>query len=426
MKKALLILLLIFQFFSAKGQARDTLLRNSLTTAFYKADSLSDEQHIYDELQQKFPESKSDNRRINYDELKRILALNYIIKGDTNQYYKYIDAINDKVALALFLNNVASHWANSKPLLDKAAQISALSLKLTNQFIKEPARYKPSTLLLPNWIDQLDQQKADVTFTYSTILYKQGQNEQALKYLKPIYQQHKEPKDQIAELYCLLLGTNGTPQKAINAIEETLNTGYVSDVILDELKRDYMLVNGKQANYDNYFTQLQNKVKVKVRARLMKEMISQPAPDFLLKDINGTPVSLKDFRGKVVVIDFWATWCMPCKASFPALQLAVNKYKNNNSVKFLFIDTWENTNEPLPEVKNFITESKYDFNVLLDEKDKAGKQSSIANAFKVTGVPTKFVIDKKGNIRFKDVGYSGSPNQSVEDLSTMIDLSSNN
>src|ERR1700748_85368 len=67
--------------------------------------------------------------------------------------------------------------------------------------------------------------------------------------------------------------------------------------------------------------------------------VNQSAPDFKLKDIDGKEISLASLNGKIVIVDFWATWCGPCKASFPGMQLAVNNFKNDKDVVFLFIDT---------------------------------------------------------------------------------------
>src|ERR1700749_3607746 len=70
-------------------------------------------------------------------------------------------------------------------------------------------------------------------------------------------------------------------------------------------------------------------------------MLNDKAPNFILKDINGKTVSLADYKGKVLILDFWATWCVPCRNSFPAVKMAVEKYKNDPDVKILFSDTRE-------------------------------------------------------------------------------------
>jgi thiol-disulfide isomerase/thioredoxin len=84
---------------------------------------------------------------------------------------------------------------------------------------------------------------------------------------------------------------------------------------------------------------------------LAKELISQPAPAFSLVDLEGNKVSLAELKGKVVILDFWATWCAPCKKSFPAMQKALDKYKADPNVRFLFIDTWERIPEPKKAVQ---------------------------------------------------------------------------
>jgi peroxiredoxin len=100
------------------------------------------------------------------------------------------------------------------------------------------------------------------------------------------------------------------------------------------------------------------------------------------------------------------------------MQKMVNKYKEDPNIKFVFIDTWEKGENKKKEAADFITTNKYSFHVLLDNEDKVVAQ------FKVDGIPTKFVIDKNGNIRFKAVGFDGSDDKLVDELTAMIELAS--
>jgi peroxiredoxin len=163
------------------------------------------------------------------------------------------------------------------------------------------------------------------------------------------------------------------------------------------------------------------------KAQVAKSMINRPAPKFALKDLSGKTVSLTDLKGKVVILDFWATWCVPCKASFPGMQMAVTKYKHDPNVEFLFIDIMEQTDGYVNEVKKFIAENKYTFQVLFDEKNQANKWKNRIRTdygYGSAQIPAHYVIDKKGRIRFESIGFDGRTEHLANEVDYMIELAS--
>ena len=148
--------------------------------------------------------------------------------------------------------------------------------------------------------------------------------------------------------------------------------------------------------------------------------LNKPAPAFTLKDLSGKSISLSDYKGKIIVIDFWATWCVPCRESFPAVKLAMDKYKDNDDVKFLFIDTREVGKDYKTLVEKFLKDTGYSFEVLFDEHSKDGKMNKYYLKYVMPGIPTKIFIDRQGIVRAKAIGFQ--PGQTAEEGAKNISM----
>ena len=124
------------------------------------------------------------------------------------------------------------------------------------------------------------------------------------------------------------------------------------------------------------------------------------APDFSLRDLSDQTVSLSDFRGRVVLLDFWATWCPPCRMSIPELVKLQDKYRDDG-LEILGISLDDPQNELGRYLKEFKEKYKINYRILLFNnkimQDYFGMESP--------AIPTMFVIDRDGKIREKIVGF---------------------
>jgi thiol-disulfide isomerase/thioredoxin len=155
---------------------------------------------------------------------------------------------------------------------------------------------------------------------------------------------------------------------------------------------------------------------VNLSLNLKKRMVSEITPDFSLIDAVGNSISIKDLKGKTVVIDFWATWCPPCIAGLESMATVVHRYKDDGDVVFLFVNTERITEETKKRATELLYEKNYGFALYFDPEFRT------TTSFRVQSIPTKIVIDKEGKMRFLDSGLIGSKQEQVNELIAMIEL----
>ncbi|MFH1576977.1 MAG: TlpA disulfide reductase family protein [Candidatus Margulisiibacteriota bacterium] len=130
------------------------------------------------------------------------------------------------------------------------------------------------------------------------------------------------------------------------------------------------------------------------------------AIDFTLEDLNGQTRTLADYKGKVVFLNFWATWCPPCRSEMPSMQ---ELYKSWDDSEFEMLAI--NIGEDKKTVENFAENGGYTFPILLDRDKK------IAEKYMIRGIPTTYIINKEGKIVAKVVG---SRHWTLEEIQSLI------
>lgn len=125
-------------------------------------------------------------------------------------------------------------------------------------------------------------------------------------------------------------------------------------------------------------------------------LLNRPAPDFDLKTLDGGHIRLSDLAGKPVLINVWASWCVPCRTEMPRLQAAYEKYKNAGLTVLGLNLTSEDS---LPDVQAFVSELQLTFPILLDETGRVSGEE-----YGVIGLPTSYFLDRSGIVRALQLG----------------------
>ncbi|MFC4211248.1 redoxin domain-containing protein [Pedobacter lithocola] len=395
-----------------------TQARGEASKGFYEMKTAAEAEAAYKAWIKKFPPENYENKevpdRLDYDYVRSMIANKFAAEKNVakaNAYAKMLEVDFWKgnaysgLATAFYKNgDLENAEMYAKMAMDNA--FSYLDGKKGNEnYAKFSASGYPG-----------------LTSTYANILFERKKFTEALKYSEMAYQKTTTLNPQLNYRYAqILMGLNRN-QEAYDKLEEVVKAGKANPKMAEDFKKLYIKVKGSDVGFDAYAAAIRKSYLEALSKKLTKDMVKEPAAGFTLTDLDGKQVALADYKGKIVILDFWATWCGPCKASFPAMQMAVNKFKDDANVKFLFIHTWENVANPTEDAKAFIAGAKYNFEVLMDIKDAQTKKNKVVSSYNVSGIPAKFVIDGNGDVRFKLTGFDGSNEAAVDELTMMIDM----
>ncbi len=298
--------------------------------------------------------------------------------------------IEDEVDRGRMYNSAAFALAERDERLDAAATFAAKALAA-----------------IPN-VDELVEERATIEDTLGWILVRRGEYAKAIDNL--LQASHTLPESQEI-LYHLGVAYEkaGQTDKAIDAYvrSEAVFLGTDTTAVAP-LRALYQKAHGSLDGLD---------ARLAAAASASKQMIvfdsrrvDKPAPHWELQDLSGKPVKLADFKGKTIVMDFWGSWCGPCRAELPKFQALYNKYKDNDKIVFLGMN-WERGNVPearLKMVNDFMAKNSYTFPVIIDH-DRVAVES-----YKIQGFPTVYIIDPAGNIKYQNIGFEDGVDQILE------------
>lgn len=263
---------------------------------------------------------------------------------------------------------------------------------------------KPPYLTLMEWEQRLQLYRAEAYFVYALAQKELGNMQAALEAIKMADQLYgeKEPSQEFFENLISLSMAAKDYQTAFWGLQKAIVYDKATDSLKQLLRPLYDSVVGKgPQGYQELERHLEREKDRYQKRKLLETRLDRAMIDGELKTLNGKTVRLSDFKGKILVLDFWATWCGPCKASFPVLQQLYDSLKNDGDVQFFVINAWERVANRDSAVRSFLAANNYTFPVYLDEKDE------LIRAYGVTGIPTKIFIDKEGRIQFKEMGFFG-------------------
>lgn len=337
------------------------------------------------------------------------LCQQYSREINAAKFYEYAGKLTSPAAVAYNYYLAATAFSDAGAEIREAENLSKRSIDLADSLgldKKNAAQY------------------AEYLATRGKILSQQHRYNESLEFLEKACSLVKGNSAHINLQYAQSLANTHQYEKALPLFQQALEEVNIDSTTERLFRQSWTAAYGNVEKFGPMLDTLLLKSSAKRRELVKKELLNEKAPLFQLKDLNGKNVDLAQLRGKVVVLDFWADWCIPCKLAFPGMQQLVNFYSPQKDIVFLFIHTLDNFESDIKfKVKKYLKTRNFTFRVLVDERSKENVSFyKVAGPYGVKVLPQKIIIDKNGIIRFRSSGYEGSSEKLLSKMKDLIDI----
>lgn len=420
MRKLILLLLI-----SSSAWAQQNSPKKYNYNDFNLIVKVEDKEKYYKDMLQEKPEDKAKPGQ--YDQYREQIANGWLAKGDLARYKAYTKNTSE-VSFPNMLDRIYTleYLVEDEKYLKTVLEVSQEFIDLLDQGKIKDGLSKDRMQVVLEVNAMANAKMGNVDVAKKNIARSTGTgNMREVKYFK-------DSKSNYLNRYAIVMSAAGENERALDTLTNAIRNADSNPRMLVTYKEVYQKVNGSDKGADQALTALQKEAYEKCYKEVETHFISdvnapvtgevkgpdgkmlkilngkQLAKNVSIPDLNGKMVNFADYKGKILVIDFWTTGCTPCVAAFAGFEKVVADYKNDPFQLFVI-----NLFEEQKTVKSFVAKKGISLDVLHDEPNAA---------YDIQATPTKIVFDPMGHIRFYSMGYAGSTDREYYKLKAMVEL----
>jgi len=332
-----------------------------------------------------------------YETCERVLP-EIIQRGEVEDYQKVISIYqknNDVFSKAMTLGFLSSEKTDDPILQDSifSAVEQANEMVKTEEFMASAKEYYAERNFTEEELnDRLTAYRAMIGDGYAQLLIERQQLNDALNVYENILGDYKDTE--ILLNYGKALNKMNRYEASLIVCIEALKMTPGSLDAKAEIMNTADLLGYSKAEINTMIDETVFVGRNILRQNLLADQLDIPMPEFRIEGIDSSFVGNEDFKGKILIVSFFATWCPPCRKELPHMNEVYNEFQDDEEVAIIVVST----DEDKFLVPPFISQNGFDFPVYYAD--------GLNKKFGVKGIPTLFVIDKQGMIRYKKVGFS--------------------